>query len=351
MVHPVTRETISSYKKLMHDPATAEIWQTAFGKDFGGMAQGDIKMGQKGTYAMFVMTHDKIKHILWQGKKITYRNPVVNYRPQKEDPYRIRTAGGNLVTYKSSPSVCTADLDTAKLHWNSIISTPGATYMCLDIKTNYLTACLEYFEYMRMPLMLFPDWIQIQYNMKELVYNRYIHLEMRQAVWGLPQAGILANKRLRQKLAPFGYFEHVNTPGLWYHESRPISFTLVVDDVGGKYINKDDVNQLVASIKTTYTLTEDWSGDLYCGIVLAWDYVNRIVDILMPGYIKKNHKNITAFNQNIPKYARTCRHQNNSGRKHKLRFQPTFPPALTKRASLVCNALWAAFCIMHAQWI
>jgi hypothetical protein len=39
MVHPVTRETISSYKKLMHDPAMADIWQTAFGKDFGGMAQ------------------------------------------------------------------------------------------------------------------------------------------------------------------------------------------------------------------------------------------------------------------------------------------------------------------------
>ncbi len=39
MVYPVTRETISSYKKMMNDPATAEVWQTAFGKDFGGMAQ------------------------------------------------------------------------------------------------------------------------------------------------------------------------------------------------------------------------------------------------------------------------------------------------------------------------
>ncbi len=34
MVHPVTGRTISSYKKMMHDPATAEVWQTAFGKDF-----------------------------------------------------------------------------------------------------------------------------------------------------------------------------------------------------------------------------------------------------------------------------------------------------------------------------
>ncbi len=61
MVHPVTGETISSYKTLMHDLATAEVWQTAFSKDLGGMAQGDKKMDQKGTDAMFVMTHRKIK--------------------------------------------------------------------------------------------------------------------------------------------------------------------------------------------------------------------------------------------------------------------------------------------------
>ena len=41
MAHPVTGKTISSYFKIMNDPATAEVWQTAFGKDFGGMAQGD----------------------------------------------------------------------------------------------------------------------------------------------------------------------------------------------------------------------------------------------------------------------------------------------------------------------
>jgi hypothetical protein len=49
MVHPVTGETISSYKKLKNDLATAETWMIAFGKEFGGMAQGDNKTGQKGT--------------------------------------------------------------------------------------------------------------------------------------------------------------------------------------------------------------------------------------------------------------------------------------------------------------
>ncbi len=47
MVHPIMGEMMSSYKKLMNNPATAEIWQTVFGKDFGGMAQGRNKTRQK----------------------------------------------------------------------------------------------------------------------------------------------------------------------------------------------------------------------------------------------------------------------------------------------------------------
>jgi hypothetical protein len=112
-------------------------------------------------------------------------------------------------------------------------------------------------------------------------------LEMRQAVWGLPQVGILANKCLRQKLAPFGYFESTNTPGLWYHKTHPIMFTMVVDDFGVKYVNKDDMDHLIASIKKNYILTEVWMGNVYCGIHLDWDYAGWMVDISMLGYIKK----------------------------------------------------------------
>jgi hypothetical protein len=287
MVHPVTGHTISSYKKLMHDPAMAEVWQTAFGKDFGGMAQGCNKTGQKGINAMFVMTHDEIRHALAAKKFFTYTNPVVDYRPQKDDPHHIRImAGRNLVNYDGDASVRTADLDTAKLHWNSVISTENARYMCLDIKNFYLTAALEYFEYMKIPLALFPAWTVEQYNLRTLALDGWIHIEMRRAVWGLPQAGILANKRLRHKLALFGYYESTNTPGLWRHKSWPLTFTLIVDNFGGKFVNKADVDHLISSIKTTYTLTEDWTGNLYCGITLDWDYVGRTVDILIPGYIK-----------------------------------------------------------------
>ncbi len=99
MIHPTMGETISSYKKLMKDPATMEIWQTAFGKDFGGMAQGDNKTGQKGTNAIFVMNHTEIL-LIPADCTITYARVVVDFRPQKADPHRICiTAGGNLINY------------------------------------------------------------------------------------------------------------------------------------------------------------------------------------------------------------------------------------------------------------
>jgi hypothetical protein len=88
MVHPVTGKTISSYKKLMKDPATAETWQTAFGKDFGGMCQGNVKTGTVGTDAMFVMIPQDVTNIP-ADRFATYLNIVVDFQPQKEDPHRI----------------------------------------------------------------------------------------------------------------------------------------------------------------------------------------------------------------------------------------------------------------------
>jgi hypothetical protein len=101
---------------------------------------------------------------------------------------------------------------------------------------------------MKILLALFPKCTMEQYELDQHAFNGFVHLELRQAVWGLPQAGILANKQLRGKLAPFGYQECKNTPGLWYHETRPITFTLVVDNFGVKYISKEDVNHLIVSL-------------------------------------------------------------------------------------------------------
>ena len=165
MVHPVTGETISSYKKLMKDPVTAETWQTAFGKDFGGMCQGDDKTGTVGTDAMFVMTPQDVANMP-ADRFATYANIVVDFRPQKEDPHRIRiTAGGNLINHPGELTTRTADITTSKLHWNSVLSTQKAKYMCLDLKSFYLSAPLERYEYMRIPIGMFPAWTIKQYDL------------------------------------------------------------------------------------------------------------------------------------------------------------------------------------------
>jgi hypothetical protein len=88
MIHPTTGKTITSYKKLMHNPATMEIWQTAFGKNFGGMAQGNNKTGQKGTNSIFVMTHDEIL-LIPADRTVMYARVVVDFCPQKADPHQI----------------------------------------------------------------------------------------------------------------------------------------------------------------------------------------------------------------------------------------------------------------------
>jgi hypothetical protein len=57
------------------------------------------------------------------------------------------------------------------------------------------------------------------------------------------------------------------TPDLRKHESHPISFTLIVDEFGVKYKREDDVDHLIAAIKSKYEkLTKDWTVNLYCSI-------------------------------------------------------------------------------------
>ena len=66
---------------------------------------------------------------------------------------------------------------------------------------------------------------------------------------GLPQVGSLANKLLCNCLAARRYYECKQTPGRWKQATRPISFTLVVDDFGMKYANKEDVDHLIKCLK------------------------------------------------------------------------------------------------------
>ena len=45
---------------------------------------------------------------------------------------------------------------------------------------------MERYEYMKMPLYLFSEWIKQQYNLEENALNGFVYWEIRKAVYGLP---------------------------------------------------------------------------------------------------------------------------------------------------------------------
>ena len=72
----------------------------------------------------------------------------------------------------------------------------------------------------------------------------FAYIEIRRAIYGLHQAGILVNKQLREGLAPFTYYETAHTPGPWRHAMKPVQFILV-DNFGVMYVVEEYVNHLI----------------------------------------------------------------------------------------------------------
>jgi hypothetical protein len=140
---------------------------------------------------------------------------------------------------------------------------------------------------MRIPRKDILQCIMEQYNLFELVHNDHVLVEIRNGMYGLPQAGILANDILVKHLAKYGYRPTACTPRLYTHATRPITFAVVVNEFGVKYVGKENAEHLGAAICDLYTTTEDWEGKLYIGITLKWNYQARTVDLSMPGYIDK----------------------------------------------------------------
>jgi hypothetical protein len=64
-------------------------------------------------------------------------------------------------------------------------------------------------------------------------------------------------------------------------------FTLVVDNFGIRYTNKQDVDDLIAIINKEYKCSQDWTGNRYIGLTLNWNYEKHYVDLSMPSYIAR----------------------------------------------------------------
>ena len=74
-------------------------------------------------------------------------------------------------------------------------------------------------------------------------------------MYGLPRSGKLANYRLKRHLAKYGYKHTRLTQGLWRRTSRPVAFSLVVDDFGFKYADERDAQHLLDVIEDLYRVS------------------------------------------------------------------------------------------------
>jgi hypothetical protein len=128
-----------------------------------------------GMDTMHFIKHTALPH----DRKPTYICIGIAEKPHKTEKECVCfTVGGNLINYPSSLSTPTADLTTAKILFNNVVSTPNATFMTTDIKDFYLNTPMSRYEYMRIPVAIIPELIMQHYDLQKLVHNGSVIVEI-----------------------------------------------------------------------------------------------------------------------------------------------------------------------------
>ena len=198
----------------------------------------------KATNTIIFIRKEDVPHD--QRKDVTYGQLVCSICPEKVEQHRVCfTVGGDRVNYPGEVAMPTANMMVAKLLLKSVISTPKAKFMTMDILNFYLMTPLKRPEFIRMKISNIPEEIILEYNLRNLLTkDGSIYIQANRGMYGLPQSGLLANELLKKRLNMHGYKQSKLVPGLRKHYTRPIQFTLVVDNFGVKYVNKEHVRYL-----------------------------------------------------------------------------------------------------------
>ena len=192
-------------------------------------------------------------------------------------------------TYTDNISAATASIETVKTLFNSTIS-DNAQFMSLDISDYYLNTELKDHQYLKIPVKEIPTEIMDEFDLHRLVHNACVYFVVVKGMYGLPEAGILAQQGLIEHIKPHGYIQDPLVPMLFVHNVSKLSFTLVVDDFGIKFFSRESAEHLIRILRLKYKITLDWEGKHYLGMTLRWDYVRRKVFLSIPGYVAKMEK-------------------------------------------------------------
>jgi hypothetical protein len=94
----------------------------------------------------------------------------------------------------------------AKMLFNSVISMKGTRFMTMDIFNFYLMTPLHRHKFIWIKLTDIPDEVIKEYKLREIATkNGSIYIRAKRGMYGLPQAGLLANKLLKKCLNKHRY--------------------------------------------------------------------------------------------------------------------------------------------------
>jgi hypothetical protein len=118
---------------------------------------------------------------------VTYGSFVVDIKDHKEEKERtILTVGGDQIEYPGDNSTRTAGLTTENILINSVISTPNAKFLVIDVNNFYMNTPLGKFEYMVINFASLPQETIEKYDIDELAQDGKVYIEIQKGMYGLP---------------------------------------------------------------------------------------------------------------------------------------------------------------------
>jgi hypothetical protein len=130
---------------------------------------------------------------------------------------RVRgTIGGDRVNYPGATATHTASLEVVRALLNSTLC-DDAEWSAADIADYYLNTPLLRPEYMRMTRRQISPIIMAEYDLEQYFDGDIMHFEVNKGMYGLPQAGLLAQNRLIAHLADHGYTQSTVVACVFQH--------------------------------------------------------------------------------------------------------------------------------------
>ena len=231
-----------------------------------------------------------LKPVHHPSQSPTYYNRVVREKLKgKKIERRVRgTAGGDRITFPCSVSSSTASLTCFKMLLNDIVSS-DSNFGSADATDFYLGADLpnpqsikiycDTFDSATLLALGFTPFLQTETSGKTFVY-----CDILKSLYGLAISGLLSQLRLLAQLYSHDFLQ-TETPCLFRHRTRDITFALVVDDFAIRYKDIADLKYFTACLAELYHIKVHPVCVSFLGFTVVYDRVARTISLSYPSYI------------------------------------------------------------------